>query len=86
MFSIFTSIYLPLLHFFTNLKLHPRTEATQPNANLGVLLIEFLELYGRHFNYLKTALRIRDGGSYVPKDEVKTRNLNFVEFVWLQNL
>ena len=51
-------------------QLHPRPEATQPTANLGVLLIEFLELYGRHFNYLKTALRIRDGGSYVPKDEV----------------
>lgn len=51
-------------------QLHPRPEATQPNANLGVLLIEFLELYGRHFNYLKTALRIRNGGSYVPKDEV----------------
>lgn len=41
------------------------------NLNLGVLLIEFLELYGREFNYLKTALRIRDGGAYVSKDEIQ---------------
>lgn len=41
-----------------------------PNSNLGVLLIEFFELYGRHFNYLKTGIRIKDGGSYVAKDEV----------------
>lgn len=42
-----------------------------PNPNLGVLLIEFFELYGRHFNYLKTGIRIKDGGSYVAKDEVQ---------------
>lgn len=42
-----------------------------PNINIGVLLIEFFELYGRHFNYLKTGIRIKDGGSYVAKDEVQ---------------
>lgn len=36
-----------------------------------MLLIEFFELYGRHFNYLKTGIRINDGGSYVAKDEVQ---------------
>ncbi len=41
------------------------------NPNLGVLLIEFFELYGRHFNYLKTGIRIKDGGSYLAKDEVQ---------------
>lgn len=41
------------------------------NSNLGVLLIEFFELYGRNFNYLKTGIRIKDGGSYVAKDEVQ---------------
>ena len=42
-----------------------------PNINFGVLLIEFFELYGRHFNYLKTGIRIADGGCYVAKDEVQ---------------
>lgn len=40
------------------------------DANLGVLLIEFFELYGRHFNYIKTGIRIKNGGSYVPKDDI----------------
>ncbi|XP_064838258.1 terminal nucleotidyltransferase 4B-like isoform X2 [Oncorhynchus masou masou] len=52
-------------------KLHYREDACSPNANVGVLLIEFFELYGRHFNYLKTGIRIKDGGSYVAKDEVQ---------------
>lgn len=47
-----------------------------PNANYGVLLIEFFELYGRHFNYLKTGIRIKDGGSYVAKDEVQKSMLD----------
>lgn len=52
-------------------QLHYREDACSPNANVGVLLIEFFELYGRHFNYLKTGIRIKDGGSYVAKDEVQ---------------
>jgi len=65
------SSYSLILMTISFLQLHPRADATQPMANLGVLLIEFLELYGRHFNYLKTALRIRNGGSYVPKEEIQ---------------
>lgn len=65
------SSYSLILMTISFLQLHPRPEAVSPTANLGVLLIEFLELYGRHFNYLKTALRIRNGGSYVPKDEIQ---------------
>lgn len=52
-------------------QLHQRKGAAEPNANLGVLLIEFFELYGRHFNYLKTGIRIKDGGAYISKDEVR---------------
>uniref|UniRef100_A0A672TGQ5 Terminal nucleotidyltransferase 4B n=1 Tax=Strigops habroptila TaxID=2489341 RepID=A0A672TGQ5_STRHB len=58
------------------IKLHPREDACMPNANYGVLLIEFFELYGRHFNYLKTGIRIKDGGSYVAKDEVQKSMLD----------
>lgn len=51
-------------------QLHPRIDARNPNENLGVLLIEFFELYGRHFNYLKTGIRIKNGGSYMAKEEI----------------
>ncbi|KAL1007467.1 hypothetical protein UPYG_G00087200 [Umbra pygmaea] len=61
------SLFLMAVSF---MQLHYREDACSPNANLGVLLIEFFELYGRHFNYSKTGIRIKDGGSYVPKDKV----------------
>lgn len=62
--------------FFLYLQLHPREDACSPDANYGVLLIEFFELYGRHFNYLKTGIRIKDGGSYVAKDDVQKSMLD----------
>lgn len=62
------SLFLMAVSF---LQLHCREDVCSSNANLGVLLIEFFELYGRHFNYLKTGIRIKDGGSYVAKDEVQ---------------
>ena len=52
------------------LQLHPRIDARNPSENLGVLLIEFFELYGRHFNYLKTGIRVKDGGAYMAKEEL----------------
>ncbi|XP_069757721.1 terminal nucleotidyltransferase 4B isoform X1 [Narcine bancroftii] len=62
------SLFLMAVSF---LQLHSRDDVCSCDANLGVLLIEFFELYGRHFNYLKTGIRINDGGSYVAKDEVQ---------------
>jgi len=35
----------------------------------GHHLIRFLELYGCQFNYLRTGIRIRDGGSYFRKND-----------------
>ena len=52
------------------MQLHPREDTSKQNPNLGVLLTEFFELYGRNFNYLKTAIRIKNGGAYLPKEEV----------------
>ncbi|GAA48057.1 DNA polymerase sigma subunit, partial [Clonorchis sinensis] len=40
------------------------------NVNLGTLLLEFFELYGRLFNYSKTAIRVTDRGEYVQKEVV----------------
>ncbi|XP_076143028.1 terminal nucleotidyltransferase 4B [Alosa pseudoharengus] len=62
------SLFLMAVSF---LQMHYREDVSSPNTNIGVLLIEFFELYGRHFNYLKTGIRIKDGGSYVAKDEVQ---------------
>lgn len=53
------------------IQLHPRQEARFPNANLGVLLIEFFELYGKYFNYYRKGIRIIDGGSVVSKAEIQ---------------
>lgn len=40
------------------------------NQNLGVLLIEFLELYGRKFNYMKTGISVKQE-RYLPKEELQ---------------
>lgn len=50
--------------------MHPRENVCE-NANLGVLLMEFLELYGRKFNYLKIGISIKNGGRYLPKEELQ---------------
>uniref|UniRef100_A0A7N9AMA5 Terminal nucleotidyltransferase 4A n=1 Tax=Mastacembelus armatus TaxID=205130 RepID=A0A7N9AMA5_9TELE len=64
------SSYSLILMVISFLQLHPRIDARNPNENLGGLLIEFFELYGRHFNYLKTGIRIKNGGAYIPKEEI----------------
>uniref|UniRef100_A0AAV2K8G0 Terminal nucleotidyltransferase 4A n=1 Tax=Knipowitschia caucasica TaxID=637954 RepID=A0AAV2K8G0_KNICA len=64
------SSYSLILMVISFLQLHPRIDARNPNENLGVLLIEFFELYGRHFNYVKTGIRIKNGGAYIAKEEL----------------
>ncbi|GMG40309.1 unnamed protein product [Ambrosiozyma monospora] len=53
------------------LKLHPRivTNTINPMDNLGVLLIEFFELYGYNFGYDEVALAFKENGDpmYVSK-------------------
>ena len=65
------SSYSLILMVISFIQLHPRNDASNPNVNLGVLLLEFFELYGRHFNYIKVGIRIKDGGSYVAKSEIQ---------------
>lgn len=64
------SSYSLILLLVSFLQLHPRRGATDSNPNLGVLLIEFFELYGRNFNYMKTAISVLDHGSYIPKEDL----------------
>lgn len=40
------------------------------NVNLGVLLLEFFELYGKKFDYMHDAISVKDGGKYISKNEV----------------
>ncbi|XP_039764496.1 non-canonical poly(A) RNA polymerase protein Trf4-1-like [Pararge aegeria] len=65
------SSYSLILMCISFLQLHPRPERLRQPHNLGVLLIEFFELYGRKFNYVKTAIRVKNGGSYLSKDEIQ---------------
>ncbi|BET02519.1 PAP-associated domain-containing protein [Nesidiocoris tenuis] len=65
------SSYSLILMTVSFLQLHHLDEASLENANLGVLLIEFFELYGRKFNYVKTAIRIKNGGTYISKQEMQ---------------
>lgn len=65
------SSYSLILMTISFLQLHPRMDASSDRANLGVLLIEFFELYGRLFNYSIVGIRVRNGGSYVPKNAIQ---------------
>ena len=68
------SSYSLILLLVSFLQLHPRQGATDSDANLGVLLIEFFELYGRHFNYMRTGINVMDGGSYISKGDLEDDN------------
>lgn len=65
------SSYSLILMVISFIQLHPRKEARLASANLGVLLIEFFELFGRCFNYYRVGIRINGGGSFVPKSEIQ---------------
>uniref|UniRef100_A0A8C0XT02 Terminal nucleotidyltransferase 4A n=1 Tax=Castor canadensis TaxID=51338 RepID=A0A8C0XT02_CASCN len=64
------SSYSLILMAISFLQLHPRIDARRADENLGMLLVEFFELYGRNFNYLKTGIRIKEGGAYIAKEEI----------------
>ncbi|WVQ80426.1 hypothetical protein IAT38_002531 [Cryptococcus sp. DSM 104549] len=51
------------------MQVHPKLRRSEmnPEANLGTLLVEFFELYGRNFNYDEVGVSIRRGGFYYLK-------------------
>lgn len=65
------SSYALILMVVSFLQQHVREDARSGKANLGVLLVEFFELYGVHFNYTRTAIRITDDGAYLQKEQVR---------------
>lgn len=46
--------------------MHPNHSVNE-NANLGVWLVEFFDLYGRKFDYNGTCISILNDGQYFPK-------------------
>ena len=63
--------YCLLLLVVSFLQHHPRIRADSEDANLGILLTEFFELYGRNFNYQKVGIRVDGNGSYFNKTECR---------------
>ncbi|QLG73716.1 hypothetical protein HG535_0F02270 [Zygotorulaspora mrakii] len=62
---------------FAFLHLHPRiiTNEVDPMDNLGVLLIDFFELYGKNFAYDDVSISVSDGKpTYIPKSDWKDLN------------
>lgn len=51
------------------LQMHPKIRRGEIEAeeNLGVLVMEFFELYGCYFNYEEVGISVRNGGSYFSK-------------------
>ncbi|KAI1288935.1 hypothetical protein EDD11_009529 [Mortierella claussenii] len=66
--------YTTIIMILSFLQMHPQiqTQKMDPEENLGVLLIEFFELYGICFNYAKVGLNVREGGSYFEKHSAPT--------------
>lgn len=53
------------------IQLHPKTNCAtgETEKNLGFLLLDFLALYGKHFNYYNLGISVRGDGSYFNKFE-----------------
>lgn len=51
------------------LQMHPKIRRGEIDStkNLGVLVMEFFELYGCYFNYHETGISLRGGGTYFNK-------------------
>lgn len=64
------SSYSLVLMTISFLQQHPQKNGRTLQNNLGVLLIEFFELYGKRFNYSNVGIRVKGRGSYFNKQEV----------------
>lgn len=50
----------------------PQLRMHHQQMDLGIMLMEFLELYGRNLNYQRIGIKIKDGGCYISKDKLTT--------------
>ncbi|KAJ2701868.1 hypothetical protein FB645_004499 [Coemansia sp. IMI 203386] len=58
-------------------QMHPRimSGGLEISKNLGVLLVEFFELYGKRFNYDRVCISVREKGQYLDK-----RSVGFINY------
>lgn len=54
-------------------QMHP-TYKDQEDANLGELLLGFLDLYGRKFDFENVGITIKNGGKYLPRSRLPCEN------------
>ncbi|KAF9371648.1 hypothetical protein BGX21_005056 [Mortierella sp. AD011] len=68
--------FLTVIMVLSFLQMHPKVQGKwiDPEENLGVLLIEFFELYGLNFNYKNVGLTVADGGRYFLKKDGNKEN------------
>lgn len=61
--------YALLVMIMAHLQMHPsrRSNSADLEPNLGVLLVDFLDLYGREMNTRDVGISARDGGVFFPK-------------------
>lgn len=66
------SSYSLILLVVSFLQLHPRSsDVRNSHSNLGTLLLEFLEMYGRYFNYAEVGIRVKGDGCLMPKEQLQ---------------
>ncbi|GAA6061089.1 hypothetical protein JCM10212_006290 [Sporobolomyces blumeae] len=53
------------------LQLHPKIQSAQiqPSRNIGLLFLEFLEYYGKHFNFDEAGITLKGRGGYFNKHD-----------------
>ncbi|KAJ2161966.1 hypothetical protein GGF46_001062 [Coemansia sp. RSA 552] len=70
--------YATTLLVVSMLQMHPRLQSggLDPAKNLGVLLIEFFELYGKRFNYDNVCVSVAGRGKYINKKTKGFHNHN----------
>ena len=61
--------YSLILLIVSFLQHNPRVGADSEDVNLGILLTEFFELYGRNFNFAKVGIKVDGTGCYFNKME-----------------
>lgn len=70
-FSGGLSSYAVMCLVISFLQMHPLIQGglIRPHENLGVLLMEFFELYGRNFNSEVVGISVLQGGAYISKED-----------------
>ena len=59
------------MEFTLEPQLHPKIQTGEihPARNIGLLFVEFLEYYGKHFNFNEAGISLRGRGGYFNKHD-----------------